>query len=86
MEEQELLGMRNLAGKAYNIILFGGHGQTWISRPETDPAGHLRKFPDSMHHEVGVSLSGLFSLLRVDFAKRLGAAGFTIGLSTARIF
>ncbi len=47
--------------------------------------GLINKTPN-WHHEIGVSLSGLFSLFRVDFATRLDAPGFTVGIGSARIF
>ena len=86
----ELLGMQGLAEQALNIIVFGGHGRSWI-RNTTLPLGQTRDDlalyrSDGWHHEVGVSLSGLFSVLRVDFAQRIDAKGAYIGISTARIF
>ena len=38
------------------------------------------------HHELGLSISGLFGFFRVDFAKRLDADGFTVGFGVAKIF
>ena len=42
--------------------------------------------PDRVHHELGLSLSGLFGLFRLDVAARLDAPGFAVGVSAARIF
>lgn len=92
----ELLGMRRAAENAINVIIFGGHAKSWgapaIYEPiqGVDSRGPLgvqaSSYANNWHHEVGVSLSGLFSLFRVDFAARLDEPGFTIGLGTARIF
>ena len=80
----EILGLRSLAQSGYNVLVFGGHARTRFS-DQAQP-GSFRRISDGFHHELGVSLSGLFSFLRVDFAKRLDADGFTVGLGVARIF
>ncbi len=80
----EILGMRRAAENAINLIVFGGHARTWQSSPVLQPS--LVRSSDGWHQEVGVSVSGLFSLFRVDFATRLDAPGFTVGLGSARIF
>ena len=83
----ELVGLYGLARRGYNVLVFGGHAQTWVS-----DAGRVRLTPyapnisDGFHHEVGVSLSGLFGLLRLNLGVRLDAPGFSVGLSAARIF
>ena len=86
----ELVGLQGLAENALNLIVFGGHGRTKLdasSLPFGQNASDVAFYgSDGWHHEVGVSLSGLFSVLRVDFAKRLDAGGAYIGISTARIF
>ena len=81
----ELLGMSRLAENALNIIVFGGHGstETKVLLPGLDTDLYAT---NGWHHEVGVSLSGLFSVLRLDFARRLDAHGYYVGISTARIF
>ena len=79
----EIIGMRKAAENAINLIVFGGHARTWLTdRFNTDPVLRARNW----HHEIGASLSGLFSLFRVDFAVRLDEPGFTVGLGSARIF
>lgn len=80
----EILGLRSLAQRGYNILVFGGHARTWTDDTLSPPS--FRRVPDGFHHELGVSLSGLFSVLRIDFAKRLDADGFTVGLGVARLF
>lgn len=79
----ELAGLYGLARRGYSVILTGGHARTWI--PDDAAALHLAATPGT-HHEVGLALSGLFSLLRLDAALRLDAPGFTLGVSTARLF
>ena len=82
----ELIGADRLAENALNLIVFGGHGRSWLS-------GRLgrQNLPGVMdtngwHHEVGISLSGVFSVIRIDMAQRLDEKGFYVGIGTARIF
>ena len=81
----ELLGLRGLTRRGYSLILTGGHAQTWISDSPfiDDPLPYLPS--PGMHHEIGVSLSGLFFLMRVGVAVRLDAPGASFILSTARL-
>ena len=87
----EMLGLRALAERGYNILLFGGHARTWIDLGDLpdDPTSSFflpPHAPDGFHHELGLSFSGLFGFFRLDFAKRLDADGFTVGIGAARIF
>lgn len=78
----ELLGLRYLVEKNWGIILFGGAGYA-------EAAGN---YPDSLltsdgvHSEVGISLNGIFGLVRLDIAKRMDRPGSSIGFSVARYF
>ncbi|MGI9175654.1 MAG: DUF5686 family protein [Rhodothermales bacterium] len=80
----ELVGLYGLARRGYNLLVFGGHARTWVSN--AGRARHAPNVSDGFHHEVGVSLSGLFGLLRLNLGARLDEPGFAIGLSTARLF
>lgn len=82
----EILGLRRLAQDGYNLIVFGGHGRTWIDENTASPLGSVPRVPDGFHHELGVSLSGIFRILRLDLATRLDEPGFAVGVSAARIF
>ena len=84
----EVLGLRSLAQDGYNILVFGGHARTWVDEGRNIRFQSEAFVPetDGFHHEIGVSISGLFSILRIDFTKRLDAEGFTVGLGTARLF
>jgi hypothetical protein len=68
----EWLGWDRAVDKGVGVIVFGSSVQTWR--------------PKHTHHEIGASISGLFSLMRVDVAYRLDQPGFFAGLSLARIF
>ncbi len=82
----EILGLKRLAQNAINIIVFGGHGRAWNSGERQIALEGFIPAINDWHHEAGVSLSGLFSLFRIDFAKRLDAQGYSFGITTARIF
>lgn len=82
----ELLGLRRLAEDGYNLIVFGGHGRTWLSDDARAELNYPLRVPDDFHHEVGVSFSGIFRILRLDVAARLDEPGFAVGVSAARIF
>lgn len=85
----ELLGLYGLAEQGYNIVLYGGHGQTWISdarHAELRRRGIPITDSDGMHHELGLSISGVLGALRLDLTKRLDAPGFTVGLGLARLY
>jgi hypothetical protein len=88
----ELLGMRTIAREGLGLIVHGGHGRTWLSQERRDALLELEGGPlipfvsEGFHHEVGLSFNALFSVVRLDFTKRLDAPGFTVGVSAARIF
>lgn len=69
----ELLGIWSMAKRGYNVLVFGGHA--WIR----DSAWQQR-------HELGVSLSGILGLFRIDVAKPLDEPGVRWGWGIARIF
>lgn len=72
----EALGLPALARRGYNVIVHGASARTW--------GGPLAA--EAWHHEVGVSLSGLFGLFRVDLTQRLDQADTVVGLGVARVF
>lgn len=81
----ELLGWDRLVDRSIGLIVFGGHGRTWIADDRLATLPFAPQYVDRFHHEAGVSISGLFDFLRVDFAKRLDTSGFTIGLAFAKL-
>lgn len=87
----ELLGIPNVAKSGLSVIVFGGAGKTWIpSEQEAFFNLNLGRLPnitgDTIHSEVGVSLSNIFSLFRIDLAYRIDEPGFYPGISVARMF
>ncbi len=79
----EWMGWQWAVEQHWHVIVHGAHGYSDIKRPL--PAGYSG-LEGMWHHEAGISLSGLFTVARLDAAWRLDAPGFRVGLSTARIF
>lgn len=82
----ELLGLRGLAQKGVGVLLTGASGRTWLD------ADHLPTLPqrftywDGWQHEIGLSVTGILDLFRVDVSHRLGGKGLYAGVSVARLF
>lgn len=85
----ELLGLYGLAERGYNILLYGGHGRTWIADKREAAlrrSGLPRAAPDGVHHEIGLAISGVLGAFRLDITKRLDAPGLTLGMGLARLY
>lgn len=87
----EALGWRGAAKSGLSIIAFGGVGRTWISSDQqqffnTNLGYQPTSTNNDWHTEVGVSLSNIFSLFRIDLAYRVDDPGFYPGISLARLF
>lgn len=81
----EILGLRSLANRGTSVLLFGGHGKVG----QSDNIVSL--FPNAnyergVRHEIGISISGIFDLIRLDLAQRLDKPGFTYGVSVSKFF
>lgn len=86
----EALGWRGAAKTGLSIITFAGVGRTWISSEQeaffNTSLGYLPITAKDWHQEVGVSLSNIFSLFRVDLAYRIDDPGFYPSIALARLF
>lgn len=82
----EYLGWDSLVTRNIGIIVFGGHGRTWISGDRLAALAYAPQYVDAFHHEIGASVNGILGLIRVDFAKRLDTPSYEIGVGIARIF
>ncbi|TVQ15495.1 MAG: carboxypeptidase-like regulatory domain-containing protein [Balneolaceae bacterium] len=79
----EALGMYGVARRGLGLVVHGASGRTW----QNGQSGLLRYAgSDGYHHEVGLSLIGIFGILRFDTALRLDEPGFTAGLGITRFF
>ncbi len=81
----ELLGMRSAARNGYSVLVFGGHASASYGGGAT-PATSGVSGRISGHHELGVSLSGILGVLRLDVAARLDRPGYAVGFGFARLF
>lgn len=79
----EIVGLRWFAEKGIGIILHGASGRTW--RGDALPAGTFPFAKDAVRHEIGLSVNGIFGLLRADVTKRLDKSGWFGGFGFARI-
>jgi hypothetical protein len=79
----ELIGLDYLARKGLSIIVYGGHGRTWLDHNERFTGLNTTK---NWHHEAGMSLNSLFGILRLDVTRRLDRPGYYVGVSFARFF
>jgi len=68
------------------VLVHGGHARSWLTADLSRQVGRAGAVPGGFHHEAGVSLSGLFTLFRLDATWRLDAPGFALGVSMARLF
>ncbi len=82
----EILGLQGLVDNGIGIILHGASGRTWISEDRLSSLSYSPHYNDEFHHEIGLSLNGIFGMIRIDITKPLGANDIFGGLSLARMF
>ena len=83
----EALGLNTLVRNGYGLLVYGAHARTWLAADraaEYIAAGYPAGASDGWHHEVGVSLTGILGLLRVDLTQRVNAPGTVLGVGFAR--
>lgn len=86
----EALGIPNAAKSGLSLIVFGGSGRTWVSDNQRDffrsEIGFVPSNSNDWHSEVGISLSNIFSLFRIDVAYRIDEPGIYPGIAFSRLF
>ncbi len=86
----EALGMMWFARKGWGLMMYGSHGRTFLSEERLSElqrrTDYVLSYYDGIHHELGVSLNGIFGLGRVNLTKRLDRPGLNIGFGVARYF
>jgi len=75
------LGLHGLTERGMEVLLTGGHGRTWISDTRRATLAYEPDLMQRFHHEIGVSINGILGYFRMDFAARLDARSFNVGLS-----
>ena len=81
----ELIGLRSIAEKNIGIIIHGAAGRTWISKNRMKETLYDPHYYGHVVSEAGISLNGVFGLLRIDATKRLDRGDYSIGINIARI-
>jgi len=82
----ELINFDFLVEKGIGIIVFGGHGRSWISEQSISELTFEPAYTSHMHNETGFSINNIFSLLRLDTSYRWDTRGVYVGLSMTRFF
>lgn len=84
----ELIGWQWAVKKNWSILVHGGHGRTWF-KDETLVGLNFEYTPqylDRFHQEIGVSINGIFDLVRINVTKRLDTSGIYGSMEMARLF
>ncbi|MCB0284292.1 MAG: carboxypeptidase-like regulatory domain-containing protein [Calditrichaeota bacterium] len=82
----ELIGLRWFAEKNIGLIVFGGHGRTWLSDDNAQKLNYKYRYNNNFHNELGVSVNGLLKFFRVDVGWRLDNPATYVGVSMLRWF
>ncbi len=86
----ERVGLWWPAERGWSVLVHGGHARTWVSGSTLARLGYLDGFvprvPDGFHHEIGLSLSGVLGIFRLDVSQRLDAPGTAFSIGAAQIF
>ncbi len=82
----ELINFDFLVEKGVGIIVYGGHGRSWISEQTLSELTFIPAYTTRMHNETGFSINNIFSLLRFDTTYRWETKGIYVGISMARFF
>ncbi len=82
----EWIGWRWVVERNIGLIVHGAHGRTWFDDPTLAGLDYTPRYLDRFHHELGVSINGLFGLLRVNLTRRLDTSEFCLSAEMARLF
>lgn len=82
----EAAGLYGLARRGWGLILHGGHARTWVSDDTRARLDYVPRVPGGFHHEIGLSLNGVFGLVRLDVSQRLDAPGTVFSIGLAELF
>lgn len=82
----ELIGWQWAVNRNWGFLIHGAHGRTWFKQGTLTGLNYLPMYQDQFHQELGVALSGIFDLLRVNVTQRLDQKGTYMSLEMSRIF
>lgn len=76
----EILGLESFSRRGIGVSVFGGHGRTWLSKARLASLAYVPRYQNSLHHELGLSVTGLFYLFRLDMTTRIDRPGFFLNI------
>lgn len=82
----EQFGLQWPVEEGLGLAVFGGHGRTWLGFDPQVTNSRADRVPDGFHHELGLSVTGILQVARLDAAVRLDEPGWGLGLSVSRLF
>lgn len=82
----ELIGWRWMVERNIGLIVHGAHGRTWFDDRTLAVLDYKPQYLDRFHHEIGVSINGLWDLFRVNLTRRLDTSRFYVSVGVARLF
>lgn len=86
----EALGLWGFSEKGIGLIVFGGAANAWISDPASEQTFKtltpVLRESNGVHYETGISVNGIFSIMRLDAAFRLDQPDFRLTVGIARYF
>ncbi len=82
----ELIGWRWMIERNIGLIVHGGHGRTWLGDRTLAGLDYKPQYLDRFHHEIGMSINGLWDLFRVNLTRRLDTSRFCVSVGMARLF
>jgi hypothetical protein len=82
----EIIGWRWAVKRNLGLLVHGAHGRTWLDDQNRIGPNYSPSYVEKVHHELGVSLNGIFDLVRFNVTKRLEPACIYVSVEMARIF
>jgi hypothetical protein len=82
----EIINFDLAVDNGVGIIVFGGHGRSWISDDRLSQLSFAPAYHNKFHNEVGFSINNLFSFFRIDTSYRFENRLVYVGVSLARFF
>jgi len=82
----EWIGWQWAVKRNWGILIHGASGRTWFGDQTLANINYVPKYLNGFHHEMGVSINGIFDLVRMNVTKRLDTSGIYGSVEMARIF
>lgn len=82
----EMIGWDWAVKQNWGILIHGAHGRTWIDGQTLLGLRDAPMYQHRFHQEMGLSLSGIFDLVRVNVTRRLDAPSTHYSFEMSRLF